>query len=170
MSHFETRARRLRRDTDRKTNGWRLCEAAPTTDFVTFLTVHHLTTRAGSGLRLLCLQRFMGTMDNWDPAVAEPLADPDGNEPGSCAAFVDRLMQPRRIAPVSASLIRRASTLVVNGIYDEMLPVRDSYWLSENLPDAVLLTTGRASLLQFHRSVTRQAAAFLESESAFAPC
>ena len=37
-------------------------------------------------------------------------------------------------------------------------------------PDAVLLTTGRASLLQFHRSVTRQAAAFLESESAFAPC
>jgi hypothetical protein len=109
-------------------------------------------------------------MDNWDPAVAEPLADPDGNEPGSCAAFVDRLMQRRRIAPVSASLIRRASTLVVNGIYDEMLPVRDSYWLSENLPDAVLLTTGRGSLLQFHRSVTRQAAAFLESESAFAPC
>ena len=67
---------------------------------------------------------------------------------------------------MSASLIRRASTLVVNGIYDAMLPVRDSYWLSENLPDAVLLTTGRASLLQFHRSVTRQAAAFLESIAA----
>jgi hypothetical protein len=95
MSHFETRARRLRRDTDRKTNGWGLCEAAPMTDFATFLTLHHPTTRAGSGLPLLCLQRFTGTMDNWDPAVAEPLEGADGNEPGSCAAFVDRLMQRR---------------------------------------------------------------------------
>jgi pimeloyl-ACP methyl ester carboxylesterase len=31
-------------------------------------------------------------------------------------------------------------TLVVNGIRDEMIPVRNSYWLSENLPNAVLLT------------------------------
>jgi pimeloyl-ACP methyl ester carboxylesterase len=31
-------------------------------------------------------------------------------------------------------------TLVVNGVHDEMIPVRNSYWLSENLPNAVLLT------------------------------
>ena len=30
---------------------------------------------AGSGLSLLCLQHFTGTMDNWDPAVTDPLAD-----------------------------------------------------------------------------------------------
>jgi pimeloyl-ACP methyl ester carboxylesterase len=29
---------------------------------------------AGSGLHLLCLQHFTGTMDNWDPAVTDPLA------------------------------------------------------------------------------------------------
>ena len=29
---------------------------------------------AGSGLSLLCLQHFTGTMDNWDPAVTDPLA------------------------------------------------------------------------------------------------
>jgi pimeloyl-ACP methyl ester carboxylesterase len=29
---------------------------------------------AGSGLPLLCLQHFTGTMDNWDPAVTDPLA------------------------------------------------------------------------------------------------
>jgi pimeloyl-ACP methyl ester carboxylesterase len=28
----------------------------------------------GSGLHLLCLQHFTGTMDNWDPAVTDPLA------------------------------------------------------------------------------------------------
>ena len=29
---------------------------------------------AGSGLPLLCLQHFTGTLDNWDPAVTDPLA------------------------------------------------------------------------------------------------
>src|SRR5262245_29311532 len=28
---------------------------------------------AGSGLPLLCLQHFTGTLDNWDPAVSDPL-------------------------------------------------------------------------------------------------
>src|SRR2546422_8028527 len=27
----------------------------------------------GSGLPLLCLQHFTGTLDNWDPAVTDPL-------------------------------------------------------------------------------------------------
>jgi pimeloyl-ACP methyl ester carboxylesterase len=61
----------------------------------------------------------------------------------------------------------RQPTLVVNGIHDEMIPVQNSYWLSENLPDAVLLTypdSGHGSLFQFHDSFTRQAAAFLESK------
>jgi pimeloyl-ACP methyl ester carboxylesterase len=63
-------------------------------------------------------------------------------------------------------------TLVVNGIHDEMIPVQNSYWLSANLPNAVLLTypdSGHGSLFQFHESFTRQAAAFLASDSKFAP-
>ena len=61
--------------------------------------------------------------------------------------------------------------LVVNGIHDEMIPVRNSYWLSENLPNAVLLTypdSGHGSLFQFHESFTRHVAAFLASDSASA--
>lgn len=66
----------------------------------------------------------------------------------------------------------RQPTLVVNGVHDEMIPVRNSYWLSENLPNAVLLTypdSGHGSLFQFHESFTRQTAAFLASDSEFAP-
>jgi pimeloyl-ACP methyl ester carboxylesterase len=62
--------------------------------------------------------------------------------------------------------------LVVNGIHDELIPVSNSYWLSENLPNAVLLTypdSGHGSLFQFHEAFTRQATAFLASDSAFAP-
>jgi len=63
-------------------------------------------------------------------------------------------------------------TLVVNGTHDEMIPVVNSYWLSENLPNAVLITypdSGHGSLFQFHESFTRQAAAFVASDSQFAP-
>jgi pimeloyl-ACP methyl ester carboxylesterase len=63
-------------------------------------------------------------------------------------------------------------TLVVNGVFDEMIPVSNSYWLSAHLPNAVLMTypdSGHGSLFQFHESFTRQAAAFLASESAYAP-
>jgi pimeloyl-ACP methyl ester carboxylesterase len=63
-------------------------------------------------------------------------------------------------------------TLVVNGVHDEMIPVSNSYRLAENLPNAMLLTypdSGHGSLFQFHESFTRQAAAFLASESVFAP-
>ncbi len=66
----------------------------------------------------------------------------------------------------------RRPTLVVNGIHDEMIPVSNSYWLSQNLPNAVLLTypdSGHGSLFQFHESFTRHAAAFLSSDSPFAP-
>lgn len=62
--------------------------------------------------------------------------------------------------------------LVVNGIYDEMIPVANSYWLSENLPNAVLLTypdSGHGSIFQWHDSFTRQVKAFLDADSPLAP-
>ena len=62
--------------------------------------------------------------------------------------------------------------LVVGGVFDILIPVRNSYLLSEHLPNAVLLTypdSGHGSLFQFHESFTRQAAAFLASDSPFAP-
>jgi pimeloyl-ACP methyl ester carboxylesterase len=262
---------------------------------------------AGSGLPLLCLQHFTGTMDNWDPAVTDPLASErevilfesagigrssgsvpntiagmashasaflDGLGIGTCdvlgfslggmvaqqialerpsiirrmmlvgtaprggedimhlekpslakplrdpslqgyavlqkiffaptkssqaagAAFIERLMQRGEDRePSSGPAVAQAQmaafreweqvsgerfsdlrkihhpTLVVNGIYDEMIPVSNSYWLSAHLPNAVLLTypdSGHGSLFQFHVSFTEQAAAFLASESEFAP-
>ena len=63
-------------------------------------------------------------------------------------------------------------TLVVNGVFDEMIPVRNSYWLSENLPNAVLLTypdSGHGSIFQFHESFTHQVSEFLASQSTVAP-
>ena len=113
------------------------------------------------------------------------------------AAFVDRLMQRRQDRePISGPAVAQAQmaafrewekvagerfadlksirhpVLVVNGIHDEMIPVSNSYWLSANLPNAVLLTypdSGHGSLFQFHDSFTRQAAAFLASDSPYAP-
>ena len=66
----------------------------------------------------------------------------------------------------------RHPTLVVNGIRDEMIPVSNSYSLAENLPNAVLLAypdSGHGALFQFHESFTKQANAFLGSDSPFAP-
>jgi pimeloyl-ACP methyl ester carboxylesterase len=66
----------------------------------------------------------------------------------------------------------RQPTLVVNGVSDELIPVSNSYCLGENLPNAVLLTypdSAHGSLFQFHESFTRQATAFLASDSPFAP-
>jgi len=63
-------------------------------------------------------------------------------------------------------------TLVINGVFDDMIPVSNSYRLSAHLPNAVLMTypdSGHGSLFQFHESFTRQAIAFLASESAHAP-
>jgi pimeloyl-ACP methyl ester carboxylesterase len=65
----------------------------------------------------------------------------------------------------------RQPSLVVNGVNDEMIPVSNSYRLSENLPNAVLLTypdSGHGSLFQWHQSFTRHAAAFLASDSPYA--
>ena len=113
------------------------------------------------------------------------------------AAFIERLMRRSQDRePISGPAVAQAQmvafreweqapgerfsdlkriqhpTLVVNGVYDEMIPVRNSYWLSAHLPNAVLLTypdSGHGSLFQFHESFTRQAAAFMASESKSAP-
>ncbi len=58
--------------------------------------------------------------------------------------------------------------LVVNGVFDQMIPVRNSYYLAEHLPNATLLTypdAGHGSLFQFHDSFVRQATLFLDSEA-----
>ena len=122
---------------------------------------------------------------------------PTDSSQAAGAAFIDRLMQRKEDRePISGPGVASAQmaafheweqftnerfaslrgirqpTLVVNGVHDEMIPVRNSYWLSENLPNAVLLTypdAGHGSLFQFHASFTRQSAAFLASDSPFAP-
>ena len=56
--------------------------------------------------------------------------------------------------------------LVVNGVRDTMIPVRNSYLLAEHLPNAMLLTypdAGHGSLFQFHDSFVRHAQLFLDS-------
>lgn len=58
--------------------------------------------------------------------------------------------------------------LIVNGVFDAMIAVRNSYMLSEHLPNALLVTypdAGHGSLFQFHKSFVRQAALFLDSET-----
>ena len=146
------------------------------------------------------------------PSLAKPLADPNlkgyavlqkiffaptESSQAAGAAFIGRLMQRKddrepasgpQVAQAQMAAFRdwekfsgarfvdlkgiRQPTLVVNGVHDEMIPVRNSYWLSENLPNAVLMTypdSGHGSLFQFHESFTRQAAAFLTSDSPYAP-
>jgi pimeloyl-ACP methyl ester carboxylesterase len=66
----------------------------------------------------------------------------------------------------------RHPTLIVNGVHDELIPISNSYWLSENLPNAVLLVfpdSGHGSLFQFTEAFARQTKAFLESPSLSAP-
>jgi pimeloyl-ACP methyl ester carboxylesterase len=61
----------------------------------------------------------------------------------------------------------RQPCLVVNGVFDSMIPVRNSYALGEHLPRAMLLTypdAGHGSLFQYHESFVRQASLFLDSE------
>jgi pimeloyl-ACP methyl ester carboxylesterase len=122
---------------------------------------------------------------------------PTASSQAAGAAFIERLMRRTQDRePVSGPAVAQAQmaafreweqvsgerfadlkkihhpTLVVNGVYDEMIPVANSYWLSAHLPNAVLMTypdSGHGSLFQFHESFTRQATAFLASESTSAP-
>ena len=99
----------------------------------------------------------------------EPVSGPDVAQ-AQMAAF----REWDRIAGERFAVLKaiHQPTLVVNGVHDEMIAVRNSYWLSESLPNAVLLTypdSRHGSLFQFHESFTRHAAAFLSSDSPFAP-
>jgi len=58
--------------------------------------------------------------------------------------------------------------LVVNGVFDNMIPVRNSYMLGEHLPNALLITypdAGHGSLFQYHDSFVRQANLFLDQDT-----
>jgi pimeloyl-ACP methyl ester carboxylesterase len=108
------------------------------------------------------------------------------------AAFVSRLMQRKedretvsganvagaqiaalrsweRVDGERFSKLREISQpcLVVNGVFDQMIPVRNSYTLSEQLPNAMLLTypdAGHGALFQFHKSFVKQASLFLDCD------
>ncbi len=63
--------------------------------------------------------------------------------------------------------LRRISQpcLVVNGVFDRMIPVRNSYYLAEHLPNATLLVypdAGHGSLFQYPDSFATQARLFLD--------
>ncbi len=106
-------------------------------------------------------------------------------------AFVSRLAERKDWEPVSGPEVAQAQIeafrawerfederfeklrritqpcLVVNGVFDNMIPVRNSYFLAEHLPSAMLLTypdAGHGSLFQFHESFVKQASLFLDSE------
>jgi pimeloyl-ACP methyl ester carboxylesterase len=56
--------------------------------------------------------------------------------------------------------------LVVNGVFDTMIPVRNSYFLAEHIPDAMLLVypdAGHGSLFQYHESFVQQARLLLDT-------
>jgi pimeloyl-ACP methyl ester carboxylesterase len=99
----------------------------------------------------------------------EPVSGPEVAQ-AQMMAFRDwEKFTGKRFADLAAI---RQPALVVNGIHDEMIPISNSYWLAENLPNAVLLAypdSGHGSLFQFHESFTQQARAFLASNSPFTP-
>ena len=140
------------------------------------------------------LAKYLGDPTLKGYAVLQKLffaATPSSQTAG--AAFIARLAQRKQdLEPVSGPGVAQAQmaafreweqvsgerfddlkrinhpALVVNGVFDEMIPVRNSYSLSAHLPNAILLTypdSGHGSLFQFHDSFTRQAGAFLASDS-----
>lgn len=91
------------------------------------------------------IQAQMASFREWDQYSGERFAD------------LKRISQP---------------TLVVNGIHDELIAVRNSYFLVENLPNAVALIypdAGHGSIFQWHTAFAPQVGAFLSNPSPYAP-
>jgi pimeloyl-ACP methyl ester carboxylesterase len=125
-----------------------------------FFAPTETSQKAGKAFIDKLMQRGADREPIWGPVIA--LAQ--------MAAFRDwKKFSGERFADLKCI---RHPTLVVSGVHDEMISVSNSYWLSENLPNAMLLTypdSGHGSLFQFHESFTRQASAFLNSDSESAP-
>ena len=104
--------------------------------------------------------RLMERKDDRDPPAGPEIAN------AQMAAFREwEEVKGERFAELRAI---HHPTLVVNGVHDEMIPVSNSYRLSENLRNAVLLTypdAGHGSLFQYPESFTRHAREFLSSDS-----
>jgi pimeloyl-ACP methyl ester carboxylesterase len=124
-----------------------------------FFTSSTASQTAGEAFILRISQR----KDDRDPAAGPKVAN------AQMAAFRKwEAFKGERFGDLRAI---RQPALVVNGVHDEMIAVRNSYWLAENLPNAVLLVypdAGHGSLFQYADSFTSHAAAFLSvaSESA----
>jgi pimeloyl-ACP methyl ester carboxylesterase len=118
-------------------------------------------------------------IDALDPDLISSvlLADPDGQRLWPKAVAASQVAAFREWEQFGGTRFADLTdidqpTLVVNGIHDEMISVANSYRLSENLPNAMLMTypdAGHGALFQYHESFTRQASAFLASDSPFAP-
>ena len=118
------------------------------------------SSTASQALSEAFIRRLSQRKDDLDPPSGPKVAG------AQIAAFREwEGFKGQRFAELNAI---RHPTLIVNGVHDEMIPVSNSYRLSENLPNAVLLTypdAGHGSLFQYPESFTRHAAAFLSSDS-----
>jgi pimeloyl-ACP methyl ester carboxylesterase len=97
----------------------------------------------------------------------------DDREPNSgpkvAQAQIMSLRAWERVDGVRFEKLRRIvqPSLVVHGIFDAMIPVRNAYMLGEHLPNATLLTysdSGHGALFQYHDTFVGHARLFLDDE------